>query len=212
MLTLPNYDSTRETTNLARAARIVLGPCTDILRAVLMKEVLPSILIQKVKTYLANIPKHKKPPINQKQEQLVYGGNYTEFDITLLYFLLRNICSIPPHKKQWGNEPDPLDKSVSANIERIRLIRNQYGHTSEITISNKDFNMKCQQIFDIFLELEKYLGTTNVYQNELKKIKTCSMDPDREKQYIEQLLSINETLHELSGKFRLILIHLVLSK
>lgn len=50
-MALSKYDSTRETTNLARVARIILGPCTDVLRAVLANEMLPAALSHNVKTF-----------------------------------------------------------------------------------------------------------------------------------------------------------------
>lgn len=65
------------------------------------------------------LSKGKQPQITKEQEKIIHNGNYAEFDITLLYFSLRNISKIPPHVKQWGNEPIPSDRSVSANIERI---------------------------------------------------------------------------------------------
>lgn len=63
------YASTRETTNLARIARIILGPCTDVLCDVLKKEIPPSTLSQKVKIYLATLPKQKQPPITKEQKK-----------------------------------------------------------------------------------------------------------------------------------------------
>lgn len=121
------YRSTRETTNLARLSRIIMGPCTDVLRAILMKEIPPSTLSQNVKTYLAKLPKQKNSLITQEQELIINKGNYSDFDISLLYVLLRNISQIPPHTKKWGNSPSQCDRSVSASIERIRLIRNTLG-------------------------------------------------------------------------------------
>lgn len=88
MMANSKYASTRETTNLARVARIILGPCTDVLRAVLQKEISSSNLKQKVKTYLAKLP---KSPITKQQQRIIHRGNYSDFDITLLYFLLRHI-------------------------------------------------------------------------------------------------------------------------
>lgn len=111
-MALSKYDSTRETTNLARVARIILGPCTDVLRAVLTKEMVPAALSQNVKNFMANPQKHTKPSINTTQIQQIYSGNYSNFDISLLYFLLRNICSIPEHILKWGNTPSPTDRSV----------------------------------------------------------------------------------------------------
>lgn len=81
-MALSKYDSTRETTNLARTARIVLGPCTDVVRDVLRKEITPSALSQKLQTFLVNLPKNKKPPISKAQERYAYGGSHSEFDIS----------------------------------------------------------------------------------------------------------------------------------
>lgn len=113
------YASNRETTNFARISRIILGPCTDVLCAVLAKEIRPSDLPKEVRTYLAKLPKQKKCPITKEQENLIKKANYSDFDITLLYFLLRNVTKIPSHTNQWGNVPSSWDKSVSANIEKF---------------------------------------------------------------------------------------------
>lgn len=134
------YLSTQETTNLARLSRIVLGPCTDDLRAILGKEILLSSLSETVKTFLAKAPKQKTTLITKEQESLINTGNYSDFDISLLYVLLRNITKIPPHIKKWGKTPKRCDRSVSANIERLRLIRNDLGHISKISISDHTFN------------------------------------------------------------------------
>lgn len=157
------YLSTQETTNLARLSRIVLGPCTDVLRAILGKEMIPLLsLSQTVKTFLAKAPKQKTTLITKEQESLINTGNYSDFDISLLYVLLRNITKIPPHIKKWGKTPKRCDRSVSANIERIRLIRNDLGHISKISISDHTFNTTWQDISDIVRELDTYLCTSLV--------------------------------------------------
>lgn len=193
------YASTQETTNLARVARVILGPCTDILRAVLQKEISPSDLSNKLKTYLAKPPKGEKTRITKTQKTIILNENYSEFDITLLYFLLRNITTIPPDAKQWGNEPIPSDRSVSANIERIRLIRNKYQHCADISISNSDFNKTMQEFSGIIQDLEKYLGTSCFYQDALNEIKTCCMDSGQKDKYIKELHNLDKTIQDISG-------------
>lgn len=197
------YASTRETTNLARVARIILGPCTDVLCAVLTKQISPSTLSQKVKTYLANLTKGKQSPITKEQERIIHNGNYSDLDITLLYFLLRNISKIPPHTKRWGTDPDPSDRSVSANIERICLIRNKYGHCPDISLSNTDFNKKIVEISSIIQDFENYLGTSTIYQDAVVKIKNNCMDPEQGSRYIKELLNLNKRIREISGSFLL---------
>lgn len=179
------YKSTRKTTNRARLERIIFGPCRDILCDLLIKEIDPSNLPLRVNNFIRNL-KRQKCPFTKEQEILIQGGNYRDFDITLLYTLLRNICSFVPHTNQWGNKPNPRDKSVSANIERIRIVRNEHGHNSEISLSDVDFNTKWQQIFDTVSELEKYLGGC-VYKDDIMRIKLCSMDPEQETMFTKQL-------------------------
>lgn len=184
-MSLSKYSSTRETTNLARIARIILGPCTDVLRAVLKNQISPTDLKTKVQSYIAT---KRTPFITTNQKQLVDGEDYSKFDITLLYFLLRNICTIAPHSKQWGNSPLISDRSVSANIERIRLTRNEYyGHYSSFSISKSDFEDKWKYLFQSVKELEKQIGTSKDYQEALRELKYCCMDLDIQDNFIQQL-------------------------
>lgn len=199
-MSLSKYESTQETTNFARVARIILGPCTDVLRAVLAKEITPLNLI---KHFNACISQNKKLSVSQEQEQLIYGGNYLEFDITLLYVLFRNVSSIPPHATKWGNNPNPSDRSVSANIERIRNKRNDYVHKSHPSISKSDFEREWKNIFRIVKELGRPLGSSTDFQVAMTAIKTCSMDPEAEQSYIQQLgivENLQEDVNILKGK------------
>lgn len=175
-MSLSKYKSNKWTTHFARFARALLGPCSDVLREVLAKETSPFDLEKKVKSYISL---KKKPSIRDDHEQLVYGKDYSVFDITLLYFLFRNMCSIKPHKKNWGNDPEPTDKSLSANIERIRILRNDwYGHATDFSLTDSDFAIKWNYISQIVKELEGYLGTGTKYQDTLIILKTCLMDPE----------------------------------
>nr|XP_034321965.1 uncharacterized protein LOC105336698 isoform X2 [Crassostrea gigas] len=192
-MALSKYDSTRETTNLARVARIILGPCTDALRAVLKKEMLPAALPHNVKVFMANLPKYTKPPISKTQLQQIKSGDYSNFDIPLLYVLLRNICSIPEHRLKWGNKPSRTDRSVSANIERIRLVRNEYyGHMTHFAIKDTEFINQWKELLLIVIELEAYIGSSTDLQDAVKEIKSCPMDREVEQKFIGKLLLIEE--------------------
>lgn len=90
---------------------------------------------------------------------------------------------------------------MSANIEKLRLIRNEFGHSSEISISETDFNNKWQDIFDIVKDIESYIGNITIYQDALRSIKNCSMDPDQINKYINELIELNKKLLDISGKF-----------
>ncbi|XP_062595082.1 uncharacterized protein LOC134256455 [Saccostrea cucullata] len=209
------YTSTPETTNTARLARLILGPCTDVLRDILKTEVLPSDLSRKVKEFKDNLPHGQRIPLNKTQSEIIfpkptkqYSGDYSDLDISLLYLLLRNVSKIAPHSKGWGEIPDPGDRCVASNIERIRLIRNQYyGHSADLSLTESEFRQEWRNIRDIVVELERHLGTTTVYQDAVNTIKTCSMDPEQEKKYIDLLGDIRElhtTVDDLSRKMQII--------
>lgn len=204
------YASTPGTTNLARTARLLLGPCTGILRKILKNKIHPNTLTQAVKNVITN---HRTNPFTKQQMDIIcpskpqnsqYRGDFSDLDLTLLYTILRNCCNITPHNKGWGNDPDIKDRGESASIERIRLLRNRYyGHQSSITISDAEFNALWQDILQIIKEIEATFGTSTDFQDDVIMIKKCSMDPQLEDTYIQELLVIEklqDQVTSLSGK------------
>lgn len=66
--------------------------------------------------------------------------DYSNFDITLLYKLIRSLCPklLPQH--DWGKVLTENDKDVVHDINRIRELRNlHFAHTSSANISNEDY-------------------------------------------------------------------------
>ncbi|XP_062574496.1 uncharacterized protein LOC134236343 [Saccostrea cucullata] len=183
-----SYSSTEETTNACRACRLLLGPCTDQLRDVLRHYIPPAIFPRVVVQKRSNLPRLTAP-----QTSLIlprgksYTGNYDDMDISLLYTLLRNICSIPPHRKGCGNDPDPTDRSLSANIERIRIARNQCVHSSSPVLSNADFNIVWSTVRSAVMDLDSFLNNCNQYEKAVDFLKHETMDPIRDLHFIEEL-------------------------
>lgn len=183
-MSLSKHESS--SSNTARICLVILGPCADLLRDILRKEISPKNLSYEVNTKL-HTRKHtkKKYPLSMCQENIIfpglnksYNGDYSDFDISLLYILLRNFCNnIKPHAKNWGNEPDINDRGVAANIERIRLFRNDWlGHQANNSIPDQDFKRIWGDIFKVILELQNHLGTSTFYQEEAENIKTAFVD------------------------------------
>lgn len=145
---------------------------------------------KKVKAYILE---NRKPTIREGQKRLVYGKDYSAFSVTLLYFVFRFLCLIPPHKNKWENNPEPTDKSVSANIERIHILKNEwYTHVLDSFLSDSDFEQRWKHIFQIVKELEGYLGTATKYQDSLMYLKTCCVDPGSIQHY-KNTLETSET-------------------
>ncbi|XP_056001402.1 uncharacterized protein LOC125673547 [Ostrea edulis] len=182
------YSSTPETTNANRACRVVLGPCTDGLRDVLRQEVPPHTFPNVIKQNKLNLPR-----LTAVQRDLIlpnhggYKGIYNDMDISLLYILLRNITNISPHSKGWGNDPDPHDTSLSANIERIRLVRNRCVHSCDPFMSNTDFNSIWSTIRSTMVDLDVFLVNGNKYEKAVDFLRHESMDPENDLHYEEEL-------------------------
>ncbi|XP_062589885.1 uncharacterized protein LOC134251480 [Saccostrea cucullata] len=185
------YISTKETTHAARVSRLLLDPCTDLFRDILRDHVteiqLPGIL-QTEKTTLT-------PILNKAQRELLYPrtgnftGTYKEFDLSLLYILLRNVSGIKAHQNGWAKSPNPLDRSLSANIDRIRETRNTYcGHAVTVFLSESDFQNLWQELTIIIGELECSLpGGCTTYTDAANLIKTVTMDPEQEKMFLDKI-------------------------
>ncbi|XP_061186509.1 uncharacterized protein LOC133194590 [Saccostrea echinata] len=183
-----SYASTEETTNACRACRLLLGPCTDQLRDVLLHHVPLLTFPHVIQRKRSDLPRLTAPQMSLILPRgSSYTGNYSDMDIPLLYTLLRNICSIPTHSKGWGNDPDPTDRSLSANIERIRIARNHCVHSSSPVLSNADFNIIWSTVRSAVLDLDSFLSNGNKFEREVDFLRYETMDPVRDCHYIEEL-------------------------
>nr|XP_022287454.1 uncharacterized protein LOC111100100 isoform X2 [Crassostrea virginica]XP_022287461.1 uncharacterized protein LOC111100100 isoform X2 [Crassostrea virginica] len=194
-------------TNINRASRLLMGPCTDQLRDLLRFYIPPasfSLVIQRERLRLPRLTEPQRKLILPNSG--VYSGNYDEMDISLLYILLRNVCGLQVHNKGWGNIPDSSDRSVSANIERFRLARNRCGH-STVGMSTTDFNPFWSEIRAAVVDLDKVLGLN--YKEKVDFVRKDTMDPKMDQQYRDQLLdqmkeivNITKTIDSLKSSHR----------
>ena len=84
------------------------------------------------------------------------GGtpNSINFDITLLFLLLRNICGLSPPLSGWDKIPPASDTSIEANLARIKYYRNElYGHVATTGIPTPVFDVKWQEISSVLVSL-----------------------------------------------------------
>lgn len=114
-----------------------------------MNEMLFLVLLYNVKMFIVNYLKFKKCLISKEQENFIYGKIYKNFDIFLFYIILCNICQVLDYKEGWGNVLLLIDRSVFVNIERIWLIRNEYGYSFEFLVLDIEFKRRWQDILKI---------------------------------------------------------------
>ena len=84
------------------------------------------------------------------------GGtpNSINFDITLLFLLLRNICGISPPLSGWDKMPPVSDTSREANLARMKYYRNElYGHVTTTGIQTSVFDVKWQEVSSVLVSL-----------------------------------------------------------
>ena len=156
-----SYAATEEMTSINRVSRLLMGPCTDQLRDLLRFYIPPASFPSVIQSEGKRLHRLTEP---QRKLILpnsgVYSGNYDDMDISLLYILLRNVCGIKAHNRGWGNIPDCADRSVSANIERLRLARNQCGHSLG-GMCYTEFNQIWSEIKAAVVNQDKALGNRN---------------------------------------------------
>ena len=131
---VPLVASTKETTNYSRLCRLLVDICSQALRDIFdgihppgnLHTVLASHHIHS--TLQAHF-KGKRKVLNPTQWCKLYPAiassvSSATFDLTLLMVLLRNICGLRPPATGWGNLPSEADKSLEADIVRIKHFRN----------------------------------------------------------------------------------------
>ncbi|EDO32039.1 predicted protein [Nematostella vectensis] len=96
--------------------------------------------------------------LNHTQWGMLYPAsgdpNMNNFDITLLSVLLRNIgSSRRPTDPFWNNDPPDTDTSKEANYVRLRLLRNEIGHSPNITIKEGEFETYWRRISNVLISL-----------------------------------------------------------
>ncbi|KAL3888353.1 hypothetical protein ACJMK2_000723, partial [Sinanodonta woodiana] len=180
----PDAPITREHMNHARLCVAIVTVCGNAMRDVLSTHV-PSPHTDIQQAILANKVKltsrQGRPHLNPDQIQLVFPdpqgkttGKVDQFDISLLYILIRNISTVPAPVTGWGCEPQdqPRDTSLGASVERIRSYRNHIiGHSMDGQISEQDFDDYWNKIEYVLDDIELKLVKKG-YRAQLEKQKT----------------------------------------
>ena len=138
--------------NYQRLARLLISGGTVLLREAFDIKCPPSNL----STTLQN-PATKKllkaAKLTKPQRDYLYPspgmyGKSTDFDITLLFRLLRTICGLAPPVTGWDALPASTDDSLEADLARIKYYRNSiYGHVNEnMEISDDEFSVLWREL------------------------------------------------------------------
>lgn len=175
--TVYKFNFTKATHNFLRLTCLIKEICRDLLIIVFSYYIKPSDLRKE----LDNNKTKLKRILNTQQKELIYPatGNPTlalkDFDFTILYILLRNICNIPNHKNGWGNYPSKGDKSIAACIERIRSQKNVILQYFNGMVEDTKFESIWSELRDAIVEIEKQLIGGDLFQRSIQFLYNCDI-------------------------------------
>ena len=156
--------SSVEKTNGNKLSRLLIDGGTTVLRNVFDHYHPPANLAanlssKHIHSVLSKL--RKRNILNDSQWDKLFpppgGGtpNSINFDITLLFLLLTNICGLsPPPSGSWHKMPPVSDTSTEANLARLKYYRNVlYGHVATTGIQTSVFDVKWREISSVLVSL-----------------------------------------------------------
>ena len=158
--------STREKENFQFITRLLISGGTSLLKEIFDSRCppsqLPTILNSPLIEKQLKAAKLTRPEWHcLKPSPGVYGKS-ENFDITLLFRLLRTICNLTPPTKGWDAQPACTDHSLTDDLARIRYYRNSvYGHVNQgMEITDNEFLTLWQEISGALVRIAGQISPT----------------------------------------------------
>ena len=190
-------DSLKAKANFSRICQLLLDKGADALRAALHAKYPPSTLTAALDAKKSALKTIRYSVITSSQWNLLYptsgAADSKNFDICLLAILLRNICGLSSPTTDWNVTPPAGDTSISADILRIKIFRNQvYGHITNPQLDDATFDTLWQ-------EISKPLVKLGVPQQDIDEARVSPLSPEEEF-YIEKLKEWKELEDDILSK------------
>ena len=151
--------SSKKRDNFQRLTRLLMSGGTVLLREVFDIRCPPKDLPTKLKN--STTKKKLEKILDKTQTKCLYPssekyGESREFDITLLYRLLTNICGVkPPATTESNGLPVTTDHSLEADLLRIKWYRNSiYAHViADMEITDNEFQRLWREISETLVRI-----------------------------------------------------------
>ncbi|XP_020906364.1 probable ATP-dependent RNA helicase DDX58, partial [Exaiptasia diaphana] len=178
-VTSPSSFSAREKTNFIRLSRLLIDVGRRVFQDVFDSMHPPSTL----HAVLNSIPVKNKllrlqscKVLHTQQWNLLYPtsgiAQSKDFDITLLFLLLRNFCGLRIPSRGWDSEPTPTNLTMEDDLVRIKLCRNMiYAHIVEMALTDDEFESYWDKIEAALNRLGK-----SKYKTQIEHLKFTSID------------------------------------
>ena len=184
----------KEKVNYVRSCCLFVDVFPEILRYILHYDIRPSRIYSRAQVKsAADRAAGVRKPFTLGKDQWVLLQNaatngYSEFDLSLLYTLIRNLAlpSVVPPSNGWGNEPSlPTEITIGDDVERMRSLRNNvYGHATSTKIPDNVFQMYWSRAVDICARMDAHCGGTK-YTYMLNEIERIEFVHQRVSDYID---------------------------
>ena len=151
--------STAGKENFQRVTRLLIVGGTKLLREIFDFKCPPNdlsrILRQTATKNQLNSARLTKPQWDCLYPSTRVCGKSAQFDVTLLFKLLRTICSLTPPVTGWDALPASTDHSLTADLARIKYYRNSvYGHMKQnMEITDDEFSFLWQEISEALVRV-----------------------------------------------------------
>ena len=151
--------SSVETTNEMKLFRLLFVGGTTALRNVFDRYHPPANLAARLNAnYVTLNNLSRRKVLNRRQWDLLFppGGTTPDsktFDIILLFLLLTNICGLSPPRSGWHKPPHSSDRTLEANLVRIKLYRNELYGSPATGVQTSVFNVKWQELSAVLVAL-----------------------------------------------------------
>ena len=184
-----------EKANFQRLARLLMCGGLALLREV-FDSVHPPANLPAVLSHPATVRQLKRAKLTKAEWEQVYlpSGGYgksADFDITLLFRLLRTICHLVPPPSGWDCLPPMSDCSLKSDLVRIKYYRNNiYGHNKTMEISDAEFVDLWREISDALLRIAGSFSSAkrDEWKDSIDKFLRDPLTPDAERS-MEELQS-----------------------
>ena len=142
-----------------RICRLLIDAGSNFLRQEFDKLIPPCdlpVLLQKEKNNLLRLP---RGILTQKMFQKLYPtatkyGTSNDCDISLLMILFRHLCRLkaPSSSNNWSIMPVDSDRSLAADVLRLKIYRNTvFAHAETCRISKDEFDQVSKKVLEIFV-------------------------------------------------------------
>ena len=192
-------ESLKAKSNYNRICQLLIDKGGGALRRVLHAKLFPATLAAALNSHShkGTLQGIKYSVIKKPQWDLLYPTagppDSKKFDITLLCILLRKICGLSAPATGWNAMPPKNDTSISADIVRIKMYRNEvYGHIHETQYDDAKF----EQLWE---DISKPLRRLLILREDIANLKEAPLSAE-EDTYLRKLKKMMEEDARLSEK------------